>query len=89
MEEKNNNKVNEIKENAAGFIKKNKKKIIIGGVVVTSVVVLAILIKKFGPGILDKLTAGAEVAEIAASAETTALEVGGETVVGAIVDAAA
>lgn len=86
MEENVNiKKVDAIKEKVI----KNKKKIIIGGVVVTSVVILAILIKKFGPGILDKLAAGSEVAgDIAAAAEPT-IEVGGEAVVGSIVDAAA
>ncbi len=86
MEENvNNKKVEEIKEK----IINNKKKIIICGVVVTSVVVLVILIKKFGPGILDKLAAGGEVAETIVDAAEPALEVGGEAVVGSIVDAAA
>ena len=86
MEENANKKVEEIKEKVI----KNKKKIIIGGVVVTGVVVLTILVKKFGPGILDKLAAGSEVAgDIAAAAEPMAIEVGGEAVTEAIVDAAA
>jgi len=88
--EKNNGKMQEAVEKAGGFFKKHKKKIIIGGVVVTSVVVLVILIKKFGPGILDKLAAGgAEVAEVATAAETAAIDAGGEAIVDTIVDAAA
>lgn len=87
MEENvNNKKVEEIKEK----IINNKKKIIIGGIVVTGVVMLAILVKKFGPGILDKLAAGSEVAgDIASNATESTIEVGGEAVVGSIVDAAA